>query len=195
MIPGASQLLGLRNALRHGATPAAAGLASRLTAFGLLIALVAAGFGAAVAASATALETIKWVGVVYLAWLGVTSLWQARRGGGATEFGAPRPVPSGWRPVVTGEFLVALTNPKALLLFAALLPQFTGGQADRAPLQLGLLGLAYLVIEGLVGLLYILAGRRLRGGGISARVQRRVDAGSGVLFLGLSGLLAAEDVA
>ncbi|WP_344646886.1 LysE family translocator [Cryptosporangium japonicum] len=193
LIPGANQLLGFSNAVRYGTVHAVAGLAGRLAAFVVLIALVVGGLGAVLATSATALEVIKWVGVVYLAWLGVSTLRGARS--------ATAPVtPSGLRTsglwAVSGrEFLVALSNPKALLLFAALLPQFTGGSPGHAAAQLALLGLVYLGIEAIVGLGYIGAGRRIGGTGLTARTQRRVDVGTGVTFLGLSGLLAAEDLA
>lgn len=187
LIPGANQLLGLSNAARHGLFPALAGVAGRLAAFVLLIGLVVAGLGAVLAASSTALEVIRWVGVVYLGWLGVTSLLSARRAMGsaaATASGAST------RRIVAHEFAVAMSNPKALLLFAAVLPQFVVG----SPTELALVGAAYLGIELLVGLVYLSIGHRLGAMGIPARTQQRIDAGTGVLFLGLAGLLAVEEV-
>lgn len=194
LIPGANQLLGLSNAVRHGTMAALAGIGGRLAAFVVLVGLVVAGLGATLAASATALTVIKWVGVGYLAWLGISSLWQARQALSGAE--AP-PAPSGggvW-PLVGNEFVVAISNPKALLLFAALLPQFAGEPGPGADLRIALLGAVYLGIELLVGLGYITIGSRIGATGISARTRGRIDLGSGICFLGLAGLLAAEDVA
>ena len=191
LIPGANQLLGLSNAVRHGPLRALAGVGGRLAAFVVLIGLVVAGLGAILAASATALEVIKWVGVVYLAWLGVHSLRGAMR---AEAQHAEATARHGIRPIVAHEFAVAISNPKALLLFAALLPQFTDTTAAGANLDIALLGAAYLLIELLVGLLYIAAGRRIGTTGIPARTQRRVAVGTGITFLGMSALLAADDL-
>ncbi|MEV4344981.1 LysE family translocator [Actinoplanes sp. NPDC049596] len=191
LIPGANQLLGLSNAVRYGPWRALAGVAGRLAAFVVLIGLVVAGLGAVLATSATALEAIKWVGVVYLVWLGLTSLRSAARDPGPSHV---EPARGGTRAIVVREFAVAMSNPKALLLFAALLPQFADTAASDAGLQIAVLGLAYMLVELLIGLLYIAAGTRLGATGIPARTQRRVDLGAGVVFLGLAALLAADDL-
>jgi threonine/homoserine/homoserine lactone efflux protein len=193
LIPGANQLLGLSNAVRHGTVYALAGIGGRLAAFIILIGLVVAGLGAALAASATALMVIKWVGVVYLAWIGFSSLRRAWRAPTASAASTPA-VGKGLRPLVVNEFAVAISNPKALLLFAALLPQFTGGPRAGTDMQIALLGSAYLGIELIVGLSYIGLGSRIGATGIPAQTQRRVDLGSGVCFLGLAGLLAADNL-
>ncbi|MGI5286138.1 LysE family translocator [Nonomuraea polychroma] len=196
LIPGANQLLGLSNAVRHGTAYALAGIGGRLAAFVVLIGLVVAGLGAILATSATALTMIKWVGVVYLAWIGFSSLRRARRAPAAASAASPADTSKRLRPLIVNEFVVGISNPKALLLFAALLPQFTGGPAADAETQLVLLGAAYLAIELIVGLGYIGVGSgiglRL---GISARTHRMIDLGSGLCFLGLAGLLAVDDVA
>jgi threonine/homoserine/homoserine lactone efflux protein len=192
LIPGANQLLGLSNAARHGLLPALAGVAGRLFAFVILIGLVVAGLGAVLAASGTALEVIRWVGVVYLAWLGTTSLLSARR---ADDVAAITTRESGVRRIVVHEFAVAISNPKALLLFAAVLPQFVTGTSSEVNVELALLGAAYLGIELVVGLGYLAIGHRLGALGIPSRTQQKIDAGTGVLFLGLAGLLAVEEVA
>ncbi|WP_113700362.1 LysE family translocator [Nonomuraea lactucae] len=199
LIPGANQLLGLSNAVRHGIWYALAGVGGRLAAFGVLIGLVMGGVGAVLVASATALNVIKWVGVAYLAWIGFAAIRRAwRRPSEAADAAAEtRPATAGrglW-PVVVNEFVVAISNPKALLLFAALLPQFTGGTGSDLDTQLVLLGIAYLGIELVVGLGYIGIGGRIGMTGVTARTQRRIDGGTGVCFVGLAGLLAADNVA
>jgi threonine/homoserine/homoserine lactone efflux protein len=193
LIPGANQLLGLGNAVKYGTGRALAGVAARLVALAVLIGLVVGGLGAVLAASATALEVVKWFGVVYLAWLGIAGLRSALKAPHASH--AAVTSSRGVRSIMVHEFAVAISNPKALLLFAAVLPQFTDASAPGAGLNMALLGAVYLVIELLVGFGYIAVGRGLGATGIPARTQRRVDAGSGVVFLGMAGLLAAEDLA
>jgi threonine/homoserine/homoserine lactone efflux protein len=194
LIPGASQLLGLSNAARFGVGRALIGVTARLAAFAILIALVA-GLGAILAASATALGVIKWIGVVYLTWLGVTSLRRGLQPEVAGAPGATPPPDAGLRPVLTQEFLVALSNPKALLLFAALLPQFTDDSQGAVGVQIAILGAAYLVVEFLVGLLYVGVGGRLGATGVAARTRRRIEVGSGACFVAMAALLAVEEVA
>lgn len=190
LIPGASQILGLNNAVRHGILYALAGVGGRLAAFVVLIGLVAAGLGATLAASVTALTLIKWVGVAYLAWIGIQSLRRAWRPM-AAEATATAASTVRWR-IVGNEFAVGISNPKALLLFAALLPQFAAESAGGFGTQIALLGAAYVGIELMVGLGYVIVGGLIGATDFSARTTRRIDLGSGVCFLGLAGLLATD---
>lgn len=187
LVPGANQILSLRTALRQGTADAVVGLTGRFAAFVLLVAAVAAGLGALLTASATALDVLRWVGVAYLGWLGVLTLRRSR-------FVAAAPVPPARprRGLVREEFLVALTNPKALLLFAAFLPQFVG--ADPSPARLAVLGLAYIGVEAASALVYTVIGGRLRGRGrgLTARTQAWVERSCGGAFLGLAGALALD---
>ncbi|MCA2214364.1 LysE family translocator [Jidongwangia harbinensis] len=192
LIPGANQLLGLSNAVRYGVARALAGIAGRLAAFVVLIGLVVAGLGAVLAASSTALTVVKWIGVGYLVWLGVTTLRRAALAPPPVTGPATAPAP-GWWPLAATEFAVAISNPKALLLFAALLPQFATVTGGGGGAQIAVLGAAYLGIELLVGLGYVAAGAGLGAVGVPARMQRRVDVGAGVCFVGMAGLLALDE--
>ncbi|WP_020659483.1 LysE family translocator [Amycolatopsis benzoatilytica] len=191
LVPGANQLLGLRNAARYGFGYALAGIAGRLVAFVVLVGLVAAGLGAVIASSATVMTVLKWAGAAYLLWLGISSLLRLRRDG-ARPAAVEQPR-KGWRSLAVGEFGVALSNPKALLLFAALLPQFSTVTGPGTQLALAELGSAYLLVELVVGFGYLAVGRGLGTAGIRAKAQRRIDAGSGVCFLVLAGVLAADN--
>jgi threonine/homoserine/homoserine lactone efflux protein len=196
LIPGANQVLGLRNAVRYGMARAMIAVAGRLVAFVVFIGLVVVGLRAVLTTSVVAFTVIKWAGVVYLVWIGLVTLHRSARESVVAE--EPPVVPT--RRLVGQEFLVAITNPKAMLLFAALLPQFTGPGQESLPLQLAILGATYLVIEVVVALGYATVGARLRGSGpgsgrgsgtVPGRLRRRIDQLTGACFLGLAGYLAA----
>lgn len=142
--PGPSQLLMLSNSASHGFRRSLATAAGDLSANALQ--MLAAGFGLAalIAASGTALSVIKWVGVVYLLWLGLRMISRA----------------SAQDPSLRGEdsvcslktlwlqgFLTSAANPKAVMFFAALFPQFI--QADAAFLpQFLILSITYIALDG-----------------------------------------------
>ncbi|MFF2852304.1 LysE family translocator [Streptomyces sp. NPDC058001] len=192
VIPGANQLLGLSNAIRSGASWALIGILARLAAFTLLIGIVVLGLGAALAQSPGLLTVIKWCGIAYLAWIGVAALRSKPETASVVEDEEGRT--DRWR-IPRQEFMVAITNPKALLLFAALLPQFTSGGRD-AELHIALLGLAYMGVEAVIGGLYVGAGRILRWRlrSYKGSIARRVDQISGICILVLAGALAVSSV-
>ena len=112
---------GVRGALRR-TLPAAAGI---LSANGIYFALSATSLGAIIAASAQFFTVAKWVGAAYLIYLGVKALRSADSlhsvalAGDAAAGGA-----ADLRGVYLGALTLQLANPKALLFFLALLPQF-----------------------------------------------------------------------
>ncbi|WP_206077969.1 LysE family translocator [Prauserella endophytica] len=193
LTPGANNLLGLHHGMRHGLGKALAGLAGRLAAFVLMIAAVAAGLGQVLAASELAFTVIKWVGVAYLAWLGGSLLVSTFRHGTRPrlpegETADPLPV---W-PVVRKEFLVAITNPKAVLVFTAFVPQFVDAGHGPMGWQVAVLGAVYLLAEFLAGTVYVGVGAVARVAALSARARRNVDRGTGIVLLGMAGALATS---
>ncbi|WP_370970423.1 LysE family translocator [Amycolatopsis sp. cg9] len=191
LTPGANNLLGLHHGMTHGVRPALAGLGGRLAAFTLLITAVAAGLGQLLAASETALTIIKWAGVAYLLYLGVRLLWSTFRG--TAEPREPDTQPAGpWR-AARKEFGVAITNPKAILIFTAFVPQFIDAGRGPVPGQIALLGAVYLLAEFLAGSVYVGVGAAARSARLSRRARRNVDRGTGVVLVGLAGVLASAN--
>ncbi|MCC3263308.1 LysE family transporter, partial [Paenibacillus polymyxa] len=86
-----------------------------------LIGAVACGLGVLLAASEIAFQIVKWAGAAYLAWLGVKLL----RSDAALTLPSERPRDARPDGLALGmrSFVVALTNPKALLFMSAFLPQ------------------------------------------------------------------------
>lgn len=184
--PGANNFLALVHGMRCGLVPAVLALAGRIAAFGILILLVGGGLGAVLAASETAFLVIKWAGVGYLAWLGLR-LWSSATTPPVEEEHAIETA-SG-RGLAVREFWVALTNPKAILLFTAFLPQFVEPKASFAA-QLAALGAAYIAIEFGAASLYAFAGSRIKALRLDAVDRRRMNRVSGGLMLAAAAWLA-----
>lgn len=216
--PGPSALLCVTHAARHGVRPALATIVGGMTASLTLMALSALGLGAVIAASDTLFQAIKWAGAAYLLYLGI-STWRSQSAGdampsvpapastasaGATHAeaadtdaadGAQDSVqPQGWRswaPLYRKGLIVGIGNPKDLLFFSALFPQFMDASAPIAG-QLGVLAVTWLVLDGSIMLAYVLCGAkllaRLQGGG-AGRWFQRVTGGA---FIAAGGMLAAS---
>jgi len=158
-------------------------------AFGHVL-MAALGLSAILAASATAFAVVKWLGVVYLIWLGVQALLS--RGGGfmAKADSGPR---SAW-PIFRQGVLVALLNPKVAIFFLAFLPQFVVPGAGPAWAQLFLHGALIIAVAVFVEPPLILAGAqligRLRG---SRKLGQWLDRGLGTLFVTLGIKLALSE--
>ena len=184
--PGANNLLSLINGARAGLRPTLFSLLGRLAAFLILIAFVAGGLGALLSASELAFTVVKWLGVAYLTYLGIR-LWISRE----LELGESETLEgSAWR-LARKEFLVAITNPKAILLFTAFLPQFIV-PGTAATTQLLWLGAVYLPIEVCAACLYATAGSRVRKLRLTTARVRLFNRIAGGMMLSAAALLATS---
>ena len=118
--PGPNGLLALTHGALHGQRKALFTISGGVLGFTVLIALSMFGIGALLQASITWLTVLKWVGGAYLVWLGI-QLWRSPPiDARMSSEGESRP----GRSLFSEGLLSAVTNPKALLFFAAFLPQF-----------------------------------------------------------------------
>jgi threonine/homoserine/homoserine lactone efflux protein len=124
----------------------------------VLIGAAALGLGALLAASESWFSVVKWLGVGYLAFLGIMLL----RSKGALE-GSLRMADDGGsgcaRSIFLKSFLVAATNPKGYLFFSAFLPQFIVPTSPQMP-QYVILAVVFASIDFAVMLGYALLGSR-----------------------------------
>ncbi|CCQ47729.1 lysE type translocator family protein [Pseudarthrobacter siccitolerans] len=185
-IPGPSVLFVIGRSLALGRK---GGLLSVLgNALGMVpqIIAVALGVGVVLAQSVVLFTIIKIAGAAYLVHLGI----QAIRHRGGTAAAGPVPPSSTWRMVREG-FLVGATNPKTIVFFVAVLPQFVDYAAGSIPLQLALLGVIFLVIALVSDSIWALAAGTARHW--FARSPKRIaslSAAGGVMMIGLGGTLA-----
>ncbi len=152
----------------------------------LQIAIIAAGVGAILAASATAFQIIKWFGVAYLVYLAVKQ-WRALSADISDE-STVRPIGKPLSLVFRG-FLVNVSNPKALIFMLAVLPQFIDPHAALLPQYLTItatmITVDLLVMAGYTGLAARVL-RLLR----TPKQQRRMNRTFAGLFIGAATLLA-----
>jgi len=154
-IPGPAVLFVLATALRRGFPSASFAAAGILAGNILYFALSATGIAAVILASHAVFSALKWAGAAYLVWLGLRMLVTRAAG---HEAGPASPSKKGER-VFTRAFIVQAANPKALVFFVALLPQFIN-PASSVPKQILVLGISSVVLEFIILSLYgVLAAR------------------------------------
>lgn len=197
VIPGPSVLFIVGRALQHGRRDALMSVLGNTGGELVHAALVAAGIGAAIAASAAAFVVLKFVGGAYLVYLGVQAVRHRRDGleGVALEaadVGGPvaaRPL----RRVMAESFTVGVTNPKTLVFVAAVLPQFVDPAAGPAWVQILLLGLLFAAIALVSDGAYAVVASGARNWfARSPRRLERMRATGGVMIASLGVVLMAS---
>ncbi|WP_033279494.1 LysE family translocator [Streptomyces sp. NRRL F-525] len=149
VIPGPSVLFVIGRALAHGRRTAVATAIGNVFGSYLLVTAVAFGIGALVERSVTIYLTVKLAGAAYLVYLGVQAFRHRKDLKASAMRTSPTAEPRGDLRTVLDGALVGVTNPKGVVFFAAVLPQFVNHSAGRVPLQMLLLGLIPISI-GLV---------------------------------------------
>lgn len=156
LIPGPTVLLVLSYALSKGRSVAVASAAGVASGDFIAMSLSLAGLGALVATSAVLFTLLKWVGAIYLVWLGLRLIRSAPRDGmslPATEVTA--------RGVFGHNLAVTALNPKSIAFFIAFVPQFVVQDAPLLP-QFAILITTFVTLATLNALAYALAADRLR---------------------------------
>jgi threonine/homoserine/homoserine lactone efflux protein len=186
LTPGPNGLLALTHGACFGLRRSVGTVLGGAAGFLLLIAASLAGLGALLAASEQAFTVAKWIGAAYLVYLGI-KVWRSPAaivavGPGAADAGGARP-----SDLFRQGFLVAVSNPKALVFFAAFLPQFI---VPGLPywLQLAVLGGTFVVVEILYELM--LAGLAQRIAPWLTRHGRLFNRIAGGTFVGMGVVLA-----
>ena len=185
-IPGPSVLFVIGRALAYGRTTALLSVAGNSLGLFVVMTLVALGLGPVVADSAVVFNAIKLAGAGYMVWLGVQAI-RHRRSIEVGEVGEVGAEPSLPRPqAVRQGFVVGVSNPKAFMMFAAVLPQFVDPDAGRVTGQMLVLGLVAFAI-GLVSdaLWAVLAAQLRQWFNASPSRGRALGASGGVSMIGL----------
>jgi len=186
LIPGPTILLVLSYALTQGRKVAVATAAG--VALGDLIAMTASllGLGALVLASATAFMVLKWIGALYLLWLGYKML---RSAGQACLGDIKKSTNLPARGVFGHAATVTALNPKGIGFFIAFVPQFIDSNTAMLP-QFAILISTFVTLAALNALAYALLADRLRSRIERPAVMQRLTRLGGITLMGM-GLLTA----
>lgn len=174
IIPGPTILLVISQAISHGrkaVIPIVAGVTlGDFTAMTLSL----LGLGAVLAASSVLFSALKWIGAVYLIYLGI-KLWRSNPEQRNISFSNSR---TSNRSLFRGTFFVTALNPKSIAFFVAFLPQFVSSRSETFP-QFLLLGSTFLFLATLNATLYAIFAGHLRDRLQNSKVRRWLNRGGG----------------
>jgi threonine/homoserine/homoserine lactone efflux protein len=179
--PGPAVLFVVSQGLRLGSAGALWSAAGILATNALYFAVSATGVGAVLVASGHLFTVVKWAGAAYLVYLGGTALLRPAlppRARGTVNCADP-----GRRTLLLRGFVLQLSNPKALLFFVAILPQFID-QGGPIAIQILVLGATSIVLECVVLAAYAAAAGRAARLATQLRFATATSRLSGVLLVG-----------
>jgi homoserine/homoserine lactone efflux protein len=148
--PGAGAIQSMATGLTHGVRRGYWSILGLEIGLMLQLTLVAIGLGTAVASSIVAFNVIKWIGVLYLGYLAVRQ-WRSVTTDLRAQIG--KAVDGGRLALVVRGFLINATNPKGLVFFLAVLPQFVVPTVPLLPQYL-VIGATMIAVDLVVMGLY-----------------------------------------
>ena len=185
VMPGPTILLVISQAISHGrkaVIPLVAGVTlGDFTAMTLSL----LGLGAVLTASSSLFSALKWIGAVYLIYLGI-KLWRSNPEEHDIIFSAER---SSNRSLFNSAFLVTALNPKSIAFFVAFLPQFISSRSGTFS-QFLLLEATFLFLAALNATLYALFAGQLRDKLQNSKVRRWLNRSGGTTLI-CAGLVTA----
>lgn len=147
--PGPSVLLATANSMKYGAKRTVGTILGDLSANLCQIALASVGLASFVISSGTIFQLIKWCGVAYLIYMGLSKIF----GKVEIELSANKDQERSFSKLYGEGFLMSAANPKAIVFFAALFPLFLDPNAPFL-LQVSILAITFLAIDGISLLIY-----------------------------------------
>ncbi|UZD91397.1 LysE family translocator [Cognatishimia activa] len=180
--PGAAAITVASQGAANGGRKAFAGVVGIASANVIYFILSGTGIASLIVASNLLFQIIKWVGVAYLLWLGVTAIFSAN---GPIKVSPSRTSKSTKKLYVQG-FVIEFANPKALMYFAAILPQFLNPEMPILP-QILIMGVTTLAIDLMSYTAYGFLGDRIAAGGLRKWVVGLINksAGAALIFAGI----------
>jgi threonine/homoserine/homoserine lactone efflux protein len=187
-VPGPSVLFAVSRAIALGRVAGVATVVGNALGAFVQVVAVAFGIGPLLERSVTLFTVMKLAGAAYLMFLGVQAIRHRRSL--ATALGAQVERKTAARIVLDG-FTVGATNPKVIVFFAAILPQFVDRQAGDVPTQIIVLGAIFAAVALLSDGTWALAAGTARAW--LARSPRRLEligGTSGLVMIGIGARLA-----
>lgn len=191
--PGPNMLLIMSVSARHGVRASVMAMMGCMTALLAMMSISAAGMGAVLQSSPQVFEALRLAGAAYLAYLGI-KVWRAPVQDPSPASDAGKALPAAVPVIKTGAiyreaFLVAASNPKAILFAAAFFPQFIHADSPQLP-QFAILLASFTVIEVGWYCIYAVSGKRLSVYLQRASVLKAFNRTTGGVFVGFAALMA-----
>ncbi|KZZ70308.1 hypothetical protein A3765_03265 [Oleiphilus sp. HI0130] len=183
-IPGPLSLLMINSTLKQGIRASSPVIFGGSFASSILLIVSASGLGAIVVSSELAFNAIRYAGAAYLFYLGIKLIRPAAAQPRADKPDTD-PQPNSKTSLFHQAFLMGISNPKDILFFIALLPQFVDPQGNLL-LQLVIIVCSWFVADCLCKLAYGLAAKSVSGIFTKPKNQRRLDLVSAALFISVA---------
>jgi threonine/homoserine/homoserine lactone efflux protein len=190
MSPGPAVLLSLRNGASYGARSVLWSAFGNVSGGFCLSAAAILGLGVVLKSSALLFGAVKIMGAMYLFYIGLRHLFGRSSALGSESFDAQLVNEPGRHKLYGEAFLTAATNPKALLFFTALFPQFVDARAPLLPQFLVLTGI-FMLLSYLTHIGYALLASRARGMLLRPMFAKWVNRVVGAAFISFGSLLLA----
>lgn len=188
--PGPSVVLVISNAIRHGFRNAMFAFTADLLGISLLATLSALGAGAILLANVQLFYVIKILGAAYLFFIGATALLKLRlsKVAASPSTHITYEIEANRHEMWAQSFFVSISNPKAILFFGALFPQFVDTSAPPLP-QFVLLMITFLSVKAGLLATYAIIAARVRHLHVSQWVRQTLTLVKGVIFIAFGVLL------
>jgi homoserine/homoserine lactone efflux protein len=189
LIPGPSVFMAISQSLSKGLSASMFSILGNLLGGIVMMTVAYAGLGSLLASSSVAYSVIKWVGVGYMAWLGLSQILAAKRMNETDLAVAASPAPGAGS--LRSGFLVGVLNPKAIFFYVAFLAQFMNPEKAMTPQFLILVATStvnvFIVLGG-----YALLAAQARRTFQSLRARKHMGYMGGSCLLGGSALMASH---
>jgi len=190
VVPGPSVLFVISRSLTLGRRAGVMTVVGNAVGECLQVVAVAIGIGAIVEQSVVAFTIIKLAGAGYLVYLGIQSLRHRQSLAASLHSG---PEPTATRRILRDGFVVGLTNPKSVIFFTAVLPQFINRSASDVPIQLLLLGTIFIALALIADSVWAMAAGMARSWlSRSPRRLEMIGGAGGLVMIGLGVGLAVS---
>ncbi len=182
IIPGPNVLVIISTSLSHGRTRGLQTVAGTSSAMAIQLCIAAFSTAGVVTILSQGFSLIKWLGVVYLLYLGLAHFYRLLK---------PQQSPAviGASGTFIRGFIVSLTNPKTIVFFAAFLPQFVVGEENYLQ-QIAILSIAFLCLAAILDSAFVLLANLAKSFLSGRRFESVSNSLSALIYLSASYLLA-----
>jgi len=190
MTPGPAVFFIMTNALSYGWRKSVYAAFGNILGLLTVGAIAMVGLGAVLKNSSLVFELIKYVGAFYLIYLGVKLMRQNRKNEGDVLSSFVLETHLSPIKMFVQAYLIALSNPKAIVFMTALFPQFINVNGPLLP-QFSMMIMAFMALSFVFLMIYAFVIAQARGWLLQANRMQRVNQTTGAVFIGLGVIMAS----